>query len=221
MIMADTKKPLTKAEKREQMKNKKKMPKDYNFSKDVKEEKLYKDNIQRRDRVARKKLIDECNGAGESSIFPGQLIMFNYLAPATMDELKYWDAEPVTIFFGHMKNKKGQNRVLGFNIHYYPPRIRYRLMTRVIEIFRPFYEEWQNPLKKEIGRFEYSMFMSQLKKAKLDFGVRMYDPGLMGKITPIPVAKWTLAALTEGNFKKTTRQAIMNYWKNWVESKKY
>lgn len=219
--MANTKKKKTSSSKRDRMKKAPTMPKDYDFSKDVRQEKLYKDNIDRRDKVARKTLLEDCKLFGESSVLPGQLIMFNYRAPLTMEELEYWDAEPVTIFFGHMKNKKGEKRVLGFNIHYYPPRIRYKLMDRIIEIFRPFYKDWQDPIKKEIRYFEYGMFMNQLKKAKLDFGVRMYDPNLMGKITPIPVAKWTLAVLTEGVFKRTTRQAIMRYWSSWVESKKY
>ena len=192
------------------------MPVNYDFVKDVRGTNLYKSNIGSRDSRSRKMLENSLGRKGEKSIIPGQLIMFNYFTPKTKDELEYWDAKPVTIFFGNFKNKDGQTRVLGFNIHYYPPRMRFKLLGRVIEIFRPFYEMWQTPIKKEIPYISYKQLMSQLKKAKLDFGVRMYDPDLMGNIVPVPVVDWNYVVFTEGMFKKTTRQAIMNYWKNWT-----
>ena len=40
------------------------------------------------------------------------------------------------------------------------------------------------------------------------------DPKLMDKITPIPTKYWQKAVFTEGRFKKRTREAILNYWKN-------
>jgi hypothetical protein len=58
------------------------------------------------------------------------------------------------------------------------------------------------------------MLISQLEKAKLDFGIREYIPMLMAKVTPIPVSGWQKAVFTEGHFKKETRQQILNYWKN-------
>ena len=203
------------------IKQKQIMPRNYNFLQDVRNDSLYKESVARRDPKARKELEAGLQRAPDSSIIPGQLIMFNYLSPATMEELEYWDAMPVTIFFGHIKNKEGKKRVLGFNIHYYPPRIRYRLMNYILKTFRSFYKSWQNPVGKEIRSFAYADFMKQLKSSKLDFGVRMYDPNLMGKVTPIPPVDWSKAVFTEGMFKRTTRNAIMNYWKNWVESKKY
>ena len=196
-------------------KKKQKMPASYEFIKDVRSTNLYKSNISSRNSRSRKLLENSLSMKGEKSAIPGQLIMFNYFTPKTKDELQYYDAKPVTIFFGHFKNKKGEPRVIGFNIHYYPPKMRFKILARVIEIFRPFYEMWQTPLKKEIPFISYGMLMSQLTKAKLDFGVRMYDPGLMGAITPIPAVDWNYAVFTEGEFKKSTRMAIMNYWKNW------
>jgi hypothetical protein len=62
------------------------------------------------------------------------------------------------------------------------------------------------------------MLIDQLQKAKLDFGIREYIPNLMGKITPIPVADWPKAVLTEGHFRKETREQILNYWKNKTSS---
>jgi hypothetical protein len=62
------------------------------------------------------------------------------------------------------------------------------------------------------------MLIDQLQKAKLDFGIREYIPNLMGKITPIPAVDWSKAVLTEGHFKKETREQILNYWKNKSDS---
>jgi hypothetical protein len=140
--------------------------------------------------------------------------MFDYFEPATKEDLEYYDAMPCTIFFGIVNTEKGR-RVLGFNIHYYPPRIRYQVIDRIFEIFRPLYlKAWNEPLTEEMNHFNYKMLIAQLQKAKLDFGIRMYIPKLMASVTPIPVKDWQKVVFTEGRFKKQTRDAILKYWKN-------
>ena len=189
-------------------------PKDFDMLKAIRSEKHYKSNIKRRDVSIRKFIDENFDIEGRTSVLPGQLIMFNYFEPATKDKLEYYDAMPCTIFFGIINTKNGK-RVLGFNIHYYPPRIRFRLMNRIYEIFKPIYsKQFNEPLNKEVDFFSYKMLISQLQKAKLDFGIREYIPQLMTKITPIPASGWSKAVLTEGHFKKETREQILNYWKN-------
>ena len=190
-----------------------KAPKNFDMLKAIREEKLYKANVQRRDVTARKFVDENYDIKGKPAILPGQLIMFNYFEPATKEKLEYYDAMPCTIFFGIVNTKNGK-RVIGFNIHYYPPRIRYQLMNRIFEIFRPIYEkQFNEPLKEEMSYFNYKMLISQLQKAKLDFGIREYIPQLMAKIVPIPVSGWQKAVFTEGHFRKETREQILNYWK--------
>ena len=146
--------------------------------------------------------------------------MFNYFEPATKDKLQYYDAKPCTIFFGIIETKNGK-RVLGFNIHYYPPRMRFQLINRIYEIFEPIYSKnFNKPMSTEIKYFNYKMLIEQLQKAKLDFGIREYIPSLMAQITPIPPAVWPKAVLTEGHFKKESRQQILNYWEKWAVKKK-
>lgn len=175
---------------------------------------LYKANIQRRDKSVRKFIDESVQKKSTGSITPGQLVMFNYFQPKTEEQLKYYDAMPCTIFFGIIKTKEGP-RVIGFNIHYYPPRIRYELLDRIFDIFKPFYlESWNGALDSEISEFNYKMLIRQLQKAKLDFGIREYIPSLMAKITPIPPMYWQKAVFTEGRFKKETRAQILTYWKN-------
>lgn len=209
--MAKNKEKLSTAE---QKRKNNKAPRGFDMMKAIRDDKLYKANVKRRDTVARQYVSENYAVEGKKSILPGQLIMFNYFEPATKEQLQYYDAMPCTIFFGIVKTKNGP-RVIGFNIHYYPPRIRYRLMTRIYEIFKPIYEkQFNEPLQAEMSYFNYKMLISQLEKAKLDFGIREYIPNLMAGITPVPVAGWSKAVFTEGHFKKETREQILNYWKN-------
>ena len=200
-----------------------KPPKDFQLIKqirgkdqgDIKGEKfLYKANIQIRDRRVRRFVDENVDVKSKKSILPGQLIMFNYFEPKTKEELQYYDAMPCTIFFGIVQTPNGQ-RVLGFNLHYYPPRIRYELMDRIFDIYKPLYiKSWDASLKSEMSYFNYKQLVQQLQKAKLDFGIRMYIPELMHKITPIPPAMYAKAVFTEGHFRKETREQILKYWKN-------
>lgn len=191
-----------------------KAPKDFDMLKAIRAEKDYKSNVKRRDINSRKYVDENLEVKGRTSVLPGQLIMFDYFEPATKDKLEYYDAMPCTIFFGLVNTKNGK-RVIGFNIHYYPPRIRFQLMNRIYEIFKPIYsKQFNTPLESEMSYFNYKMLISQLQKAKLDFGIREYIPTLMARVTPIPVSSWPKAVLTEGHFRKETREQILNYWKN-------
>ena len=189
-------------------------PKDFDMLKAIRAEKHYKSNVKRRDIAIRKYVDENLVIKGRPSVLPGQLVMFNYFEPATEEKLEYYDAMPCTIFFGIVKTKNGP-RVIGFNIHYYPPKIRFQLMNRIYEIFKPIYgKQFNTPLTEEMDYFNYKMLISQLQKAKLDFGIREYIPNLMASVVPIPVKDWPKAVLTEGHFRKETREQILNYWKN-------
>lgn len=200
-----------------------KPPKDFQLIKAIRGQKqknthgepvLYKANVIRRDTLARKFIDENVQTTNTNPIFPGQLVMFNYFQPKTKEQLKYYDAMPCTIFFGIKKTDEGV-RVIGFNIHYYPPRIRFQIMDRIFDIFKPLYlESWDKSLGSEMSDFNYKMLMRQLQKAKLDFGIRMYIPELIHKIMPIPPKYWQKAVFTEGKFKKQTRLQILNYWKD-------
>lgn len=203
-----------------------KPPKDYQLIKAIRGKKqkniegepaLYKANVVRRDTNVRKFVDANVEQTNSHPIFPGQLVMFNYFQPKTEEQLEYYDAMPCTIFFGNIKTKEGP-RVIGFNIHYYPPRIRYQVLDRIFEIFKPLYlESWDKPLQSEMSDFNYKMLMRQLQKAKLDFGIRLYIPQLMHKIEPIPPKFWQKAVFTEGRFKKRTREQILNFWRQRLE----
>ena len=194
-----------------------KPPKDYSLIKSIRESKLYKNNVRVRDLQVRKWATSTIKPANKGEIMPGQLIMFNYFEPATKEELEYYDAMPCTIFFNEFKTKEGEPCVLGFNLHYYPPKMRYQVADRIFSIFKPIYESsWNQPLKKGMTYMQYQMLLEQLQNQGLSFGVREYIPSLMHAIRPIPPKDWQKAVFTEGRFRKRTREQILNYWRQWM-----
>lgn len=195
-----------------------KPPRDFSLIKSIRKSKLYKSDVDKRDAAVRKWVKESVNKKSPNSIMPGQLIMFNYFEPATKEELEYYDAMPCTIFFNEFKTKTGESRVLGFNLHYYPPKMRYVIADRIFSIFKPIYEKsWNTPIQTPMTYIQYKMLLQQLEEQGLSFGVREYIPNLIHNIQPIAPKDWSKAVFTEGRFKKRTREQILNYWKTWVD----
>lgn len=184
------------------------------------ESRLFKANVKTRDAAVRKYIDESIKPTNNTSeVIPGQLVMFNYFEPKTKEELEYYDAMPCTIFFGIHKTQEGP-RVFGFNIHYYPPNLRYRVMDRVFDIYKKIYlKTWNDPLKSQTD-LSGKMLMYMFQKHHLEFGIRQYIPELMHKVQCIPSKDWQKAVFTEGRFKKRTREQIMKYWRNLAEQKK-
>ena len=190
-----------------------KMPKDFSMIKAIRDEKIYKSNVQVRDKKAREYIEKDLKKGNSKLAVPGQLMTFDYFEPKTKEDLEYYDAKPCTLFFGIQQTDEG-DRVIGFNIHYYPPRMRYKIMDRVFELYKSSYKShWDSFYKKPIENFDWHIFVTLLQEAKLDFGIRKYIPNLMANVTPIPTKAWSKVVFTEGYFKKKTRQMILNYWK--------
>ena len=190
----------------------------YHLINDIKSSPLY--GKTGRDEVARKWLEANCTKVGKKSILQGQLIMFNYFEPKTKEDLEYYDAMPVTIFFNVVDTKQGK-RVLGFNIHYYPPKMRYQIMNKIFDTYRGLFVKYFNtPNKSPMDAFDYRILVQELDRANLGFGVRMYIPELIGNPMIIPANKWQVAVFTEGHFKKKTRTQIMSFWSKWLKGNK-
>lgn len=165
------------------------------------------------DDVARVYMENATKTMSANKIMPGQLISFNYFTPKTADQLEYYDAKPVTIFFCVFNAKDGK-RILGFNIHYYPPKIRAKVMDRIYKMFESVYGKYfDTNIPAEVSGIEYQALVQSLKKAKLDFGVREYIPSLCHQVRQVPPNMWNVALYTEGVFKKRTREQILKFWK--------
>lgn len=156
----------------------------------------------------------------KNNITPGQLVLFKYINPKTKEELEYYDASPCTIFFGIFNSKEGK-RVLGFNIHYFPPKIRFKIMDKIYKMYKPVYTKYfETGMPKELDAFDYKYLVDELQKHNLSFAVRMYIPNLIGDTIIIPPKMWADAMLTEGWFKKDTRAHIMKLFTQDTKKKK-
>ena len=189
----------------------------YSLISQIKKSPYYKRLDSGNDERARNFLTEHLDTTGSGRILAGQLILFEYFEPKTKEELEYYDAGPLTIFFNVVNTKEGK-RVLGFNLHYFPPRMRFEIMNRIFEIYKPIYSKYfKNGDMSAIDAFDYQYLMDSLEKAGLGFGVRMYIPNLIGKLWKVPPQMWHVAAFTEGWFKKQTRAAVMRYWQQWTK----
>lgn len=176
---------------------------------------LYKMDTIKRDERVRRWVKNNIESTAPGNILPGSMIMFNYFQPMTKDDLEYYDAMPCTIFFGTFETSKGK-RVVGWNLHYYPPKLRFLLMDKIFTIFKDYYTMHWNDERLRIAAqdFDYKTLMAIMKSKYLDFGVREYAPNLMSNVKRISPKDFQKAVFTEGHFRKETRQKILQYWKN-------
>lgn len=193
----------------------KQMPKGYSLIKEIRSDPLYRQNPQDRDAKARK-LIDRLGTPiGSGNIVAGNIYLMEYFYPKTEEQLPYYDAMPCSLIFGKFKTKKGEPRILAFSLHYLPPRIRFQVLDKVMDIYGNIYRSiWKSGAGKDLTAIGYQQLLLQLKQAKLEFAVHEYIPKLIGDSILVPPSLWHVAAFTEGRFKKQSRQAILNHWKN-------
>ena len=173
-----------------------------------------------KDDKARRFINEHADQSSSKKIVPGQLVIFKYFQPKTKEDLEYYDASPCTIFFGVFNSSQGR-RILGFNIHYYPPKLRYQIMNKIFELYRPVYTKYFNDgPDHEIDAFDYQYLVKALNRQNLGFGVREYIPELVSEAMQVPPNMWQVAVFTEGWFKKKTRQQIMSFWRKWLQGDK-
>ena len=192
----------------------------YSLIDHIKKSPYYKKSPVENDERARLFITEHVDTTSSYNIEPGQLIMFDYFEPKTKEDLEFYDSMPCTIFCSVIKTELGE-RVIGFNIHYYPPRMRFQIMNTIFNIFKPYYtNHFKSGSKINIKDFDYRYLIGSLEKAGLQFGVRMYIPDLIAHVRKVPPQMWHIAVFTEGRFKKRTREAIMRYWKQWTKRNK-
>lgn len=198
-------------------------PRKFSLMQEVKKHPLYtKSNRDAKARamIEEYKKKQEKKMTSKNNITPGQLVLFKYLNPKTKEELEYYDASPACLFFGIFNSKEGK-RVLGFNLHYFPPAIRYIIVDKIYNMYKPVYRKYfETGVPKELDGFDYSYITDELERHNLSFAVRMYIPNLIGDTYIIPPKLWPTALMTEGWFKKETRATIMAYFKGDAKAKR-
>lgn len=148
-------------------------------------------------------------------LLPGQVCCFTYNDPKTKDELEYWDKTPLTLFFGAFKTKDGDIREIGLNLHYFPPYTRKKVLDRVYEMFKSYFEKNFNaPAEKPNMLIDYKTLKHVLQRdSKIAFAVKEYVPSLRGLTYVIPTKMLPIAFYTEGHFSQATIKQVQHFWR--------
>ena len=148
-------------------------------------------------------------------LLPGQIAIFGYQEPKYKEELEYYDATPMTMFLGITRTNEGNIRELGLNAHYFPPRIRLKILNTTYEVFKSHFQKYFNdPPDKPSGFINYDALKHLLKRnAKMAFGIKMYIPVLRGKTFVLPTRLLPTAFYTEGHFAKQTMNQVHKFWR--------
>ena len=150
-------------------------------------------------------------------LLPGQIVVFGYSEPKFKEDLEYYDKTPFTIFLGITRTNEGNIREVGLNLHYYPPRIRSRILTTTYNVFKThFQKHFNDPTDKPAGFINYKALKHIMRSnTKIGFGIKMYIPVLRGKSYVLPTRLLPTAFYTEGHFSKATLAQIQKYWRQY------
>ena len=148
---------------------------------------------------------------------PGQVVLFGYDETKYKEELEYYDKTPLTLFCGITRTDDGVIREIGFNLHYYPPHIRARILNTTYEVFKShFQKSFNDPQHKPAGFINYKALKHLLKRnAKISFGIKMYIPVLRCKSYVLPTRLLPTAFYTEGHFSNATLAQIQKFWRQY------
>ena len=150
-------------------------------------------------------------------LLPGQIVVFGYSEPKFRESLDYYDKTPFVIFLGITRTNDGNIREVGLNLHYYPPRIRSRILTTTYNVFKShFQKHFNDPTDKPAGFINYKALKHIMRSnTKIGFGIKMYIPVLRGKSYVLPTRLLPTAFYTEGHFSKATLAQIQKYWRQY------
>ena len=150
-------------------------------------------------------------------LLPGQIVVFGYSEPKFRESLDYYDKTPFVIFLGITRTNDGNIREVGLNLHYYPPRIRSRILTTTYNVFKfHFQKHFNDPTDKPAGFINYKALKHIMRSnTKIGFGIKMYIPVLRGKSYVLPTRLLPTAFYTEGHFSKATLAQIQKYWRQY------
>lgn len=150
-------------------------------------------------------------------LLPGQIVVFGYSEPKFKESLDYYDKTPFVIFLGITRTNEGNIREVGLNLHYYPPRIRSRILTTTYNVFKyHFQKHFNDTTDKPAGFINYKALKHIMRSnTKIGFGIKMYIPVLRGKSYVLPTRLLPTAFYTEGHFSKATLAQIQKYWRQY------
>jgi len=188
--------------------------KDFSFINAVNSHPLSHKPSSMRSKLAYKEIMSNLNPTSKY-ILPGTIVLFGYSNPKYASTLDYYDGTPLTLFFGITRTDNGKIREIGFNLHYFPPYARLRMLQSALNAFSPFFEKQFN---EDIHKPNHMISYKHLKyimrsNLKLAFGVREYIPTLRGQTYVIPTRLLSTAFYSEGHFSSATLSQIFKFWR--------
>jgi hypothetical protein len=187
--------------------------KHFNMQKAIDNHPLSKKPTNMRSKFAYKEIMTEVQQSPRYML-PGMFAMFGYRQPKYKEQLKYYDATPAVIFFGITRTKESTIREVGFNLHYFPPFARAKIINVVYNVFKEYYNKYFNDVPSRPNRFiDYNVLVRMLNKYGIGFGLRMYIPVLRGRTFIMPTRMIPTLAYTEGHFNGATLGQIQRYWR--------
>ena len=188
--------------------------KDFNIGDAIDESALAAKTGHVRSKLAYKFIMENQNITAKY-LLPGQVCMFSYNDPKTKDELEYWDKTPLTLFFGAFRTKNGDIREIGLNLHYYPPFTRRKILVKVYETFKSYFQKcFNHPQHKPNMLMDYQTLKHLIgRDSKIAFGVKEYVPMLRGITYVIPTKMLPIAFYTEGHFSRATIMQVQQFWR--------
>lgn len=185
----------------------------FNMQKAINNHPLSHKPTHMRSKIAYKEIINE-TAQSPRYMLPGMFAMFGYRTPKYKEHLDYYDATPAVIFFGITRTKDSTIRELGFNLHYFPPFARARIITLVYDVFKQYYNKYFNDVPSRPNMMvDYKTLKRMLDKYGIGFGLKMYIPVLRGKTYILPTRLVPTLAYTEGHFNGATLGQIQRYWR--------
>lgn len=187
---------------------------EFDLNESINNHPLVKKPTNARSKYAYKELLTNIKPTNHY-ILPGQIAVFNYADPKFGETLPYYDMTPFVLSFGLFKTKDNTIREIGLNLHYYPPFTRARILVRVYNMFKPFFDkQFNQDIHKPNTVMSYNKLRHTLKtNDKIAFGIKEYIPALRTNTLIIPTRLLPTAFFTEGHFSKATLQQIFSFWR--------
>ena len=151
--------------------------------------------------------------ATEASPFrPGMIYVFRYEKPKYMDELPWWDQNPVVLAL----DPADKNDV-GINLNLLPSDIRIELLDLVYTKLYSKINAQRKGIKSEdarlqgpINQFTYKGAKAYLEKFGYEYAIRQYIPKLKTKQQVVSYERWGYVAITN-LLDETSQQKMVNF----------
>lgn len=147
---------------------------------------------------ASKKLRDNTVVGTMKPFKPGMIYVFRYIKPKLMEELPWWDKNPVVLALDPTDAKND----LGINLNLLPFKIRIELLDAIYTKMKPFIQSQKAGKAAENARiqgpmpnFTYEGAKKFLEKHGYEFAIRQYIPKLKSNQKVVAYEKWAYLAI--------------------------